>query len=390
VAAYLNIFRTKEIIMRTLAKLPPIIDHTSGFALIPLSTLPQQEISWCWPNRIPRGMVTVLAGYQKSGKSMVACSIAATITCGGKFPGSKREAKRGHVVMINNEDHPQQVLRPRIAAAGGDLSRLHIMQGQANLSAANLIEKLEPKLDKIPYLRALILDPITSAVSLNRNSGDHVRGVLAGLGALAARRNIAVIVVVHLNKSAGPRAISQVSGSFEWTAASRAGFLVVEEVGTSRHLFLPMANNIGLAPDGLAFRIKTKEVDGIRAPRVVWEKEPIEMSADDALAVRSGDADKVAAAREIDELLRKLLASGKRRSTEVFVDGKEHGFSRKQLHTAADRLGVRKFNTGGPETKKWWWQLGGAANSSAASEDKADDVADDDEAGDVTVGYTEW
>jgi hypothetical protein len=44
------------------------------------------------------------------------------------------------------------------------------MQGQANLSVANLIEKLEPELDKIKYLRALILDPITSAVALNRNS----------------------------------------------------------------------------------------------------------------------------------------------------------------------------------------------------------------------------
>jgi putative DNA primase/helicase len=343
---------------RSLAKVPPrFTDHTSDFALVPLSTVPRQAISWCWPRRIPRGMVTVLAGYQKSGKSLVACSIAATITCGRKFPGSKHQAKDGHVVILNNEDDAEHVLGPRIAAAGGDLHRVRILQGQANLSAANLIEKLEPELDKIKYLRALILDPMTSVVALNRNSADHVRGVLAALGALAARRNIAVIVVVHLNKSAGSRTISRVSGSFEWTAATRAGFLVVEEVGTSRHMFLPMANNIGLAPEGLAFQIKTKKVDNIRAPRVVWEEEPIKMSADEALANGSGRADRVAAAREIDEFLRKLLADGRRPSKDVLTDGKQNGFSDRQLRAAAKRLGVKIGNTGFGSSKEWFWEL---------------------------------
>jgi putative DNA primase/helicase len=329
----------------------------SDLALIPLSTLPQQAISWCWPGRIARGMVTVLAGYPKSGKSLVVCNLAATITCGRTFPGSKHQAKDGHVVILNNEDDAEHVLGPRIAAAGGDLNRVRILQGQANLSAANLIEKLEPELDKIKYLRALFLDPATSVVALNRNSGDHVRGVLTALGALAARRNIAVIVVVHLNKSGGARAISQVSGSFEWTAATRAGFLVVEEVGTSRHLFLPMANNIGLAPEGLAFQIRTRKVDNIRAPRVVWEEEPIKMSADEALANGSGRADRVAAAREIDEFLRKLLADGRRPSKDVLKDGRQNGFSDRQLRAAAKRLGVKIGNKGFGPSKEWFWEL---------------------------------
>ena len=52
------------------------------------------------------------------------------------------------MVIINNEDDAQRVLGPRIAAAGGDLKRVHIRQGRSNLSVANLIEKLEPELDK--------------------------------------------------------------------------------------------------------------------------------------------------------------------------------------------------------------------------------------------------
>src|ERR1700722_8592023 len=107
-AAYLvTIFHSEEIIMRNqaLAKLPPkFTGQASGFVLVPLSALPRKELTWCWPGRIAQGMVTVFAGYQKSGKSLVACNIAATITRGGEFPAGEGEAKRGHVVIINNED----------------------------------------------------------------------------------------------------------------------------------------------------------------------------------------------------------------------------------------------------------------------------------------------
>jgi hypothetical protein len=76
------------------------------------------------------------------------------------------------------------------------------------------------------------------------------------------------------------------------------------------------------------------------------------ITADEAVANRAGDAYKSANAREIDEFLRNLLSSGKRPSKEVFDDGKQNGYSQKQLHTASKRVGVRKFNTGGSATKR--------------------------------------
>lgn len=77
--------------------------HMNGevFGLVQLSELPQTSIRWRWPQRIPTGMVTVVAGYQKTGKSLVVCDIAATITCGGSFPAGEGTAKRGHVIIIN-------------------------------------------------------------------------------------------------------------------------------------------------------------------------------------------------------------------------------------------------------------------------------------------------
>ena len=64
----------------------------------------------------------------------------------------------------------------------------------------------------------------------------------------------------HLNKSSGASAITRIMGSTEWVAVPRAVFLVTEEAGTDRRLFLPLKNN--LAPDrvGYAFRIENRIV----------------------------------------------------------------------------------------------------------------------------------
>ena len=84
----------------------------------------------------------------------------------------------------------------------------------------------------------------------------------------AAKHELAVLTVSHLNKSSETRAITRIMGSLEWVAAPRAVFLVTEEAGTDRRLFLPLKNN--LAPDrfGHAFRIEkgSSRTGSIRRP----------------------------------------------------------------------------------------------------------------------------
>ena len=126
------------------------IARKSGVGLLRLSELPQTAIRWRWPQRIPTGMVTVVAGYQKTGKSLVACDIAATITRGGSFPAGEGTAKRGHVIIVNNEDDPRQMLGPRLAAADADLNRVHVPNSRWILNRTNLIEKLESRNQEDP------------------------------------------------------------------------------------------------------------------------------------------------------------------------------------------------------------------------------------------------
>jgi triphosphoribosyl-dephospho-CoA synthetase len=363
-----------------------------------------ERVKWIWRRRISRGNVTVIFGQPGLGKGQIAANLAATVSRGRKWPCKEGLAPIGHVIMINAEDGAADTVRPRLEAAGANLTRVHIMKdvadptrGQRLFSLVADLERLDELLESIETPRLVIIDPLSAFLTpgdgqqFNANDITQVRGLLSRVDALAKKHDIAIVFICHLTKASAGTALSRLAGSSALAAAPRAAFLVTRgEDGSKWLIFAAAKNNLGSDSTTLQYRIRRKKLPSGIAPYISWNKKTLSITADEALANGSGGARKVAAAREIDEFLRKLLADGRRGSTEVFADGKEHGFSPKQLHTAAGRLGVRKFNTGSPETKKWWWELGGAANSSVASKDKADDVADDDKADDITVGDTKW
>jgi hypothetical protein len=110
-----------------------------------------------------------------------------------------------------------------------------------------------------------------------------VRCVLAPVAALAAKYGAAVVVVAHRPKSAGARADDLVLGSRAFTGIARAVWHLTRDTeNKARRLLLAGEMNLCAQPHGLAFTI------GGDPPCIRWECEPVEMSADDALAVENG------------------------------------------------------------------------------------------------------
>ena len=294
----------------------------------------------------------MIAGYPKTGKSLVTCAIAATVTRGADFPCGEGTAKRGHVVIVNSEDDASRILIPRLVAAGADLTRVHFPEKA--LDRAYFINQLKHMLRSVPYLRAVILDPITDLIPSSRNDADQVRAILSGLAGLASELKIAVIVVAHLNKSRSGAALSRISGSFEWMAACRAGFLVLNRAGANEHLCLPLPNNIGLKPEGLGFSVvETQVKDGQLAPGVRWRKETVSMSADEALASMA-TRELATTSEAVDFLLQTLIKP--MLAKKIISLGKEAGFSSKELRTAREKSGIKTRRVGGAASEgRWAW-----------------------------------
>ena len=333
--------------------------------LVRTSDIVPEKVEWLWQGFIASGRLTGLVGYPGLGKSQVGIDLAAVVSTGRDFPGGASNREAGHVIILAAEDHLADTIVPRLIAAGADQDRVHVVkavkEGDSerpfNLSAD--LVRLEREHD-LRRVKLVVIDPVSSYLgSANRNAGRDVRTILDRLASFAAKRELAVLTVSHLNKSSGASAITRIMGSTEWVAVPRAVFLVTEEAGTSRRLFLPLKNN--LAPDrlGYAFRIEDRTVaDGIKTSAVVWEHDPVTITADEALAAAAKN--KKASSAAVD-FLEQLLRDGPVDQTEIVRLGKEAGFSEKNLRMARENLGVKSKKEGFGAEGKWVWVPQGGA-----------------------------
>ena len=114
---------------------------------------------------------------------------------------------------------------------------------------------------------------------------------------------------------------------------------------------LPLKNNLGDDESGLAYRIETAQ--GV--PFVAWEREPVTVTAEEALAPEVDRKDPAPARADAIDFLRSLLADKECSVDVVKVEAKEAGLSWATVRRAKDAIGVRSRKSamaGG-----WVWYL---------------------------------
>jgi putative DNA primase/helicase len=337
--------------------------------LVRASEIVPESVRWIWPGIIAKGKVTGLAGHPGLGKSQVALDVAATVSTGRRWPGGLDNENAGDVIILSAEDDAADTVVPRLIAAGADRTRMHIVtavkEEDGGERAFNLtldLDRLEKEND-LRAVRLLVIDPVSAYLGstkggrVDRNRAGDVRSILGRLAAFAARQDLGVVAISHLNKSGGRRAIARIMGSQEWVAAPRAVFLVAEEVGTGRRLFLPLKNNLGPDRTGYAFELEDKIVaNGIRTSAVVWSGDHVTISTDGALA---------AAAKNVKSgainFLQRVLSEGPMDQAEIVRLAKEAGLSQKNLRTAREKLGITPRKEGFGASGKWVWVPAGGA-----------------------------
>jgi hypothetical protein len=115
---------------KTAAALVDTPDERDTARVVCLSDVEPENIRWLWPGWIPLGKLTVLEGDPGLGKSTLALALAAAVSTGRALPGSSA-ATPAAVVIVTFEDGLADTIRPRLDAAGADVSRVHAIQGIA-------------------------------------------------------------------------------------------------------------------------------------------------------------------------------------------------------------------------------------------------------------------
>src|SRR5215469_16467977 len=93
---------------------------------IKLSEVETQQIDWLWQRRIPLGKIAILEGDPGMGKSLLAIDIAACLSTGSPMPDGT-PGRQGSTILIAPEDSAEDTIKPRMEAAGGDPSKLFLL-----------------------------------------------------------------------------------------------------------------------------------------------------------------------------------------------------------------------------------------------------------------------
>jgi len=263
--------------------------------MVRLSEVQPEPVRWLWPGRIAMGKLTLLCGDPGLGKSFVTLDLASRVSSGAPWPDLPLlPNSTGGVVLLSAEDDLADTIRPRLDAAEADVSRVAAIQavrrllptGQSQEADFDLTEDLaalEEAITQTPDCRLVVIDPLTAYLGkTDSHKNAEVRAVLARLFELAARHRVALLAVTHLNKASTLPAIYRAMGSLAFVAAARAVWAAVrdeqDETG-QRRLFVPIKNNLGADDSGLAYALAPAG----NTARVIWEPEPVDMRADDAL-----------------------------------------------------------------------------------------------------------
>ena len=336
-------------------------------ALTCLADVEPKTVQWLWRQRIARGKLTILAGEPGLGKSTITLDITARVSAARGWPDCDDQDEPANVILLSAEDDAADTTLPRLIAAGADRGRIHIMsavhmdpENPEAISSFTLTKNLPALEAAIMQLSPalVVIDPVTAYLGgTDSHKNADVRALLAPLAALAGKYNVAILIVSHLNKSAGASAMSRVTGSGAFVAAARAAWVVAkdkEDPTGGRRLFLPAKNNLGRDSSGLAYTLEDRGgVAGVR-----WDDEPVTVSADSALAESPESFGPKPARRDAaEEWLRTQLAGGPQAAKDL-IEAATQGecIPRATLERAKAHLGIKAYRPG-KNTGPWFWKL---------------------------------
>jgi len=330
-----------------------------------LSEVEPERVEWLWPGRIPKGKVSLIEGDPGTGKSALTMDLAARVSAGRELP-DETPCEVAGVVLLSAEDGPADTIRPRLDAAGADSSKvlalatLYDVEGQERLlSIPDDVPLIERGIERVGA-GLVVIDPLVAFLPKNvdANKDQDVRRALAPLAMLAERTGAAVVVVRHLNKGTGGKALYRGGGSIGIIGAARSALLVAKDPeDDERRVLAAQKSNLSKPAPSLSFSL---EDTANGAARVVWRGEsPLDAAQ---LLATPQDGEVRTAETEAKDFLRELLAAGPVPVEEVFEEARSAHIAEKTLRRAKTALSVtseREGETGKRGGGRWLWALPG-------------------------------
>ena len=319
-----------------------------------VAQLSLSPIRWLWEPYLVRGSLALIDGDPEIGKSLITIDLAARLSRGGELPNGVAAGRPHVTILLGTEDNAADTIGPRAVAAGADPERV-IIPDEEDVSGLTFPPNV-PELEELIRAHAadfVVIDPVGAFLSSNlaTNTDHGVRRGLKPLAALARRTDCTILLVRHLRKAEGGRALYRGLGSIGFIAAARTGLFAARLPTDPTQSGLAVTkSNAAVRGLTLGYRIKS---DAEGRAVVEWTG-PVELSAD---AVNKPAEASLRMRDRAGAWLTVQLASGPRKATELYAAAAEAGIPERTLDRAKAELhvGSRKATLLKEKRSAWYW-----------------------------------
>jgi hypothetical protein len=312
-----------------------------------------RPVGWLVPDYVPRRNITLFHGPGEGCKSLMALHHAARISRGQRleFDAGGEPPAEGCVLILAHEDNVEDTIKPRLALAGADMSKIQFRAAGRDVRLPEDIDALRWLVRK-KHVVLVIVDTLDDFVTVSTRNNQSIRTVLNGLGDLAEEEDIAIIVICHWTKQRNSKGSlrNKIAGSFGILSRGRCAFAFVRDPDDRGILMVSTKGNLGGRKPTVLFDVDVQpvQIDGrlVDHPRILYR---------DTSAVTEDDFD--GAPGKVDVAvgyLEKALANGPADSRQVLQGSP---CSRQTLFYAKKQLGVRDYRQGQGEDHRSYWQL---------------------------------
>ena len=264
-------------------KTVPVINAAA--ALVCAADVEEQETEWLVPMYIPRNQITTLAADGGTGKTTIACALAAGITTGKQSFISAEVPFDGtpeNVLFLSREDDFSRVLLRRLRVAGADMKRIFTIPIESDVyrtlkfgsrELEQLVATCKPGL--------VIFDPIQEFVPphTEMSSRSDMRQCMSELAGIGEKYHTAFLLIAHTNKQTHVSGRKRIAESADIWDISRSVLIAGEtREGNTRYLSHEKSSYGELQPtilyeldgNGVVYkgRSELKDADYIRRDRL--------------------------------------------------------------------------------------------------------------------------
>lgn len=257
------------------------------YAAHALTGVQSENVKWLVPGIVPRGEITIVGADGGTGKGLYTAQMIAYVTtgkCTGFFP--EPIDTTGNVLIFAGEDDPSSVLRPRLLAAGADISKVSFVTADGyymdtgamldihEAGMMQIIERANPAL--------VVVDPLQQflASNVNMSSRNEMRAAVTPIRSMARQMGFAVVFVLHTNKKAQVAGRARLADSSDLWDMARSVLMLGSSKNDGKVYVSHEKASYSAQAETVLFTKESTTVEGVRTGKAVFDSTTDKKDAD--------------------------------------------------------------------------------------------------------------